>query len=314
MDIQLRILLFFQSIRTPLLSGIFLIFTISTELPVIILFTAIMYWCINKKYGQRILFSLVGNITLNTGIKEFVKAPRPIGTPGLDSLRTETATGYSFPSGHTQTGTTFWVSLMNTFKTSWLYIVGTIMILGIGISRLYLGVHWPVDVLFGWIFGVLFTIILLKIFNRVDNTKEYYILLLLLIPFAVVVILLQSIEYIKMFGLLTGFVFGYIVEDQFIKFNTGNENRGRINFGSKARRFDNKSKLTINIYRFIIGIITLGLVYIGLKGFANLLIESEIMANTEILTMILDYIRYTVVVFYAVAGAPALFKKLNLDL
>ena len=73
--------------------------------------TAIMYWCVNKKYGQKLLFALIPNIVINTGIKEFVKAPRPIGTAGLESLRVSTATGYSFPSGHTQTATTFWTSL-----------------------------------------------------------------------------------------------------------------------------------------------------------------------------------------------------------
>lgn len=313
MSIQLNILQFFQSIRSPILNELFLIFTISTELPVIILFTAIMYWCVNKKIGQKILFTLVGNIAINTGIKELVKAPRPIGTPGLKSLRTSTATGYSFPSGHTQTGTTFWISLMSIFKINWLYIVGTIMILGIGLSRLYLAVHWPIDVLCGWIIGFLFTVILLKMFNKVDKSKNYHILLILLIPFAVVVFLLNSVEYLKMFGLFTGFVIGYIVEDKYIQFNTGKEYRRRINFGGKSRKLKNKSRLIINSYRFVIGIITLGIVYIALKYFTQLLITSEIIANIEILTMLLDYIRYTVVVFYAVAGVPALFKILKLD-
>lgn len=312
MDIQLKILQFLQSIRSPLLSGLFLIFTISTEVPIIIGFTAIMYWCVNKRYGQRILFALVGNITVNTGIKEFVKAPRPIGTPGLESLRTSTATGYSFPSGHTQTGTTFWVSLMYLFKKSWLYALGTIMILGIGISRLYLAVHWPIDVICGWIFGLIFTIVLLKIFDSVDYTKKYYQLLLLLIPFAVVTFLLNSIEYTKMFGLLTGFIFGYIVEDKYVKFDTGNESK-KIYFGSKKRKFENKSRLTINIYRLVCGLITLGLIYVGLKYAKEFLIVSEVMANTEIINMMMDYFRYVIVVFYAVAGAPALFKKLCLN-
>lgn len=313
MDIQLSILQFLQSIRNPLLNVIFLIFTISTELPVIILFTAIMYWCVNKKYGQQILLALIGNITLNTGIKEFVKAPRPIGTPGLESLRTETATGYSFPSGHTQTGTSFWISLMSIFKTTWLYILGAIMIFGIGMSRLYLGVHWPIDVLCGWIFGIIFTIILLKIFNYVDKNKNYYILLLLLIPFGVAVFLLNSAEYVKIFGLFTGFILGYIIEDNFINFKMVSKER-KIKFGKKRHsKFENRSNTTTNILRVIIGIITLGLVYVGLKYFAILLIESEVMANTDRLTMILDYVRYAGVVFYAIAGAPALFKKLKLN-
>lgn len=312
MDIQLKILQSLQNMRSPLLNVLFLMFTISTEVPIIIGFTAIMYWCINKKYGQRILFVLVGNITINIGIKEFVKAPRPIGTPGLESLRKSTATGYSFPSGHTQTGTTFWVSLMYLLRKSWFYILGTIMILGIGISRLYLAVHWPIDVICGWIFGLIFTILLLNIFDNVDKTKEYYKLLLFLLLFIVVVFFLNSVEYIKMIGLLTGFILGYIVEDKYVKFSTDNKLK-KINFGSKKRRFNKDSRLMINIYRLVCGLVTLGLIYIGLKYVKEILIINGIIENTEIINMMIDYFRYVIVVFYAVAGAPALFKKLDLN-
>ncbi|MEG2788409.1 MAG: phosphatase PAP2 family protein [Romboutsia sp.] len=296
MDIQLSILQFFQSIGSPFLNIIFLIFTISTELPILVLFTAGMYWCINKKYGQKILFSLVGNIALNTGIKEFVRAPRPIGLEGINSMHTATATGYSFPSGHTQSATTFWISLMLIFKRSWIYIVGTIMILGVGISRLYLGVHWPIDVVFGWIIAIIFTVFLGKVFDYIDENKNYNILLLILVPFIIVAFLLKSTEYIKMMGLFTGFIIGYIVEDKFIQFETEN-NKNKINFKSKRK---NKSRMIINLYRFLIGIVTLGLVYVGLK---------YIMPTGYMF----DYIRYAVVVFYGIAGAPALFKIFKLN-
>lgn len=175
MNIQINILKFFQSIRNPILNAFFLILTISTEVPVIVILTAIMYWCINKKYGQKLLFSLTANIAINTGIKEYVKAPRPIGTEGLESLRVSTATGYSFPSGHTQTATTFWTSLMIIFRQKWMYILGLIMILGVGLSRLYLGVHWPIDVICGWIFGIVFTIMFSKLFDIVDKNKDYIV-------------------------------------------------------------------------------------------------------------------------------------------
>ncbi|RDY28582.1 phosphatase PAP2 family protein [Romboutsia weinsteinii] len=311
MDIQLSILQFFQSMRSPLLNVMFLVFTISTETPVVVLFTVMMYWCINKKYGQRILFALVGNITLNTGIKEFVKAPRPIGTKDLESLRVSTATGYSFPSGHTQTGTSFWVSLMSIFKVNWLYILGTIMILGVGISRLYLVVHWPIDVLFGWIFGIIFTLLLGKVFDYVDKEKNYSILLFILILFGVIAFFLNSIDYMKMFGLFTGFVLGYIVEDKFVDFSTEDKTKGRINFGSRTTKRSNR--MAINIYRFIVGIITLGLVYIGLKYLKEAIMPYIVLDNMNLVNMIMDYIRYALVVFYGVAGAPALFKILRLN-
>lgn len=296
MDFQLSILEFFQTLRSPILSTIFLIFTISTELPILVLFTATIYWCINKKYGQRMLFALIANITVNTGIKEFFRAPRPIGVKGLDSMRISTATGYSFPSGHTQSATTFWVSMIMIFKEKWIYILGSIMILGVGVSRLYLAVHWPIDVLFGWIFGIIFTILFLNLFNIVDKNKNYSLLIVMLIIFIVIAFLLNSVEYTKILGLLTGFILGYIVEDKYIQFET-NISKTKIRFSNKR---NNRNRMIINLYRLIVGIFTLALVYIGLK---------YIMPSGYIY----DYIRYSIAVFYGIAGVPAIFKLLKLN-
>lgn len=293
MNIQINILKFFQSIRNPILNAFFLILTISTEVPVIVILTAIMYWCINKKYGQKLLFSLTANIAINTGIKEYIKAPRPIGTEGLESLRVSTATGYSFPSGHTQTATTFWTSLMIIFRKKWMYILGLIMILGVGLSRLYLGVHWPIDVICGWIFGIVFTIMFSKLFDIVDKNKNYKLLLLTLIPFIIFIFIVKSESYIKMLGLLSGFILGYIIEDKFIKFNTIDEYKKEISFSSKTDT--NKDYIVKSAYRFILGIFTFLLVF---------LILNYIMPKY----VLFKFIKYLIITLYAVAGVPALFK------
>ena len=310
MSLQLRILMFFQNIRSPFLNTMFLIFTISTEVPVIVLVSALMYWCINKKYGQRMLFSLIGNFVINTGVKEFVKAPRPIGTPGLESMRVSTATGYSFPSGHTQTATAFWTSFMILIRQGWVYVLSIIMIVAVGISRLYLGVHWPIDVAFGWLFGILFSIVFIRLFDYVDEYKNYWILVLLLIVFAIIGYFINSESYIEYFGVLTGFVIGYIVEDKFINFSTSKRNRQTINF---SRSIKNENRLSITLKRFIIGIISLGVVYVLLKYATYIIPNYFEVKNFESYSVIANYIRYSLVVFYAVAGVPLLFKGLNLD-
>lgn len=297
MNIQIYMLKFFQSIRNPILNALFLILTISTEAPVIIILTAIMYWCINKKYGQKLLFALIPNITINTGIKELVKAPRPIGTEGLESLRVSTATGYSFPSGHTQTATTFWTSLIIIFKQKWMNILGSVMILGVGVSRLYLGVHWPIDVICGWIFGIIFTLIFIKIFDIVDKNKNYKLLLLVLIPFTIFIFILKSDSYVKIFGLLVGCILGYIIEDRFIKFKTIHDYKKEVNFSLKIDA--NKDYIVKSVYRFVLGIFTLLLVYLILK---------YIMPEY----VLFNFIRYLIISLYAVAGVPALFKIIKL--
>ncbi|MDB0438385.1 phosphatase PAP2 family protein [Clostridioides difficile] len=310
MDIQLSILLFFQNLRNPFLNFIFLVFTVSTEAPLLILITAVIYWCINKKCGQKMLFAIVGNFVVNLGIKEFVKAPRPIGIKGLESLRVSTAGGYSFPSAHTQTATTFWVSIMTIFKRNYIHLLGAVMVLGVGLSRLYLAVHWPIDVIAGWILGIFFTVVFVKIFDYIDDNKKYIFLVVLLIPFILIAIFLKSPEYFGKFGILVGFIFGYIVEDKFVRFTTEDNNK-KINFSNKNKK--HKNIIFSRICRFLIGIVTIGILYVGIKVLISILITTLNISDSSMSIIFMNFIKYTLVVFYGVAGAPALFKILKLN-
>ncbi|UPA31357.1 phosphatase PAP2 family protein [Terrisporobacter glycolicus] len=305
MGSQLDILMYLQSIRNELLTGIFTFFTICTEVPVITVLTGVIYWCINKKAGQRTIFALCGSLNINAGVKNYVKMPRPIGTDGLQSLRIETATGYSFPSGHTQTSTTFWTSMMYIFRKSWIYIIGILMIIGAGISRLYLGVHWPMDVIVAWGFGIVLSIIFIKLFDYIDDSKNYYILVVLMLIFGVCTYFIGGEDLYKMFGLYTGFALGYMVEDTFINFSTENETRRKNIFAKKTSK---KEGLGKKILRFIVGIISLLAVYLLL----NYVQDTLIVNKTEEIINIIKYFKYTIVVFWGVAGAPALFKLFKL--
>lgn len=305
MGSQLDILMYLQSIRNELLTGIFTFFTICTEVPVITVLTGGIYWCINKKAGQRTLFALCGSLNINAGVKNYVKMPRPIGTDGLQSLRIETATGYSFPSGHTQTATTFWTSMMYLFRKSWIYIIGILMIIGAGISRLYLGVHWPMDVIVAWGFGIILSIIFIKLFDYIDDSKNYYILVVFMLIFGVCTYFIGGEDLYKMFGLYTGFALGYMVEDTFINFSTENETRRKNIFAKKTSKNEGLGK---KILRFVVGIISLLAVYLLL----NYVQDTLIVNKSEEIINIIKYLKYTIVVFWGVAGAPALFKLFKL--
>lgn len=301
MEYQLEIIMTLQNMRNDILTGIFTFFTICTEVPVITVLTAILYWCVNKRAGLRTLFTLCGSLNINSGIKNYIKMPRPIGMESLESLRVETATGYSFPSGHTQTSTTFWTSLMLLFKKTWIYIIGTIMILGAGVSRLYLGVHWPTDVIAGWIFGIVLSILFVKLFDYIDDTKNYYILVLLLVIFGLFTYFVGGEDLYKMFGLYTGFILGYMVEDTYIQFSIdGNRKRKNI-FAKNTPKYDSLGK---KVGRFIVGIISLLLIYLVLNYIGDNFVINK--------SSIFKYIKYTIVIFWGIAGAPALFKLFKL--
>ena len=103
-----------------------------------------------------LVISLIGAWLLNTILKELFHRARP------DIVHLVQAGGYSYPSGHAMVATAFygvigyilWLNLRNRSKPSWYIVVITlVLIIGIGISRIYLGVHFASDVIAGYIVG-----------------------------------------------------------------------------------------------------------------------------------------------------------------
>lgn len=100
---------------------------------------------------------------LNMGLKHLFAAQRPDLITHLDPTLT-----YSFPSGHASGNMAFIGALALLIDTRWGWIIAVPLILLIGISRVWLGVHWPSDVICGWIEGV--AIILIA--NRWRSAKS----------------------------------------------------------------------------------------------------------------------------------------------
>lgn len=114
--------------------------------------TAIMMWWYGEKRGNEIALLLFCTMGLTDLLKAMVHSTRPIGVHGIISKYTESAAGASFPSGHAMVSTVFWEYLARCCKRTW-RIVMLFVPIAIGLSRLYLGVHWPIDVVAGWVLG-----------------------------------------------------------------------------------------------------------------------------------------------------------------
>lgn len=109
----------------------------------------LFYWCISKRQGYYILVTGVIGSVINQWLKIVCRIPRPwILDPNFKPVgdAVAEATGYSFPSGHTQNiaGTFGCIGRYN--KQRWLKIVSVVIILLVAFSRMYLGVHTPLDV------------------------------------------------------------------------------------------------------------------------------------------------------------------------
>ena len=109
----------------------------------------LFYWCISKRQGYYILVTGVVGSVINQWLKIVCRIPRPwIIDPDFKPVgdAVAEATGYSFPSGHTQNiaGTFGCIGRYN--KQRWLKILSVVIILLVAFSRMYLGVHTPLDV------------------------------------------------------------------------------------------------------------------------------------------------------------------------
>lgn len=271
------IIRFIQSFHNPMLDKFFILLTMSAEEYSIIFVIALIFWCIDKRFGYKLAFAFISSSVFNMGFKDLFKIKRPIGESGIRSLRTETATGYSFPSGHTQGAATLWTSLMLEFKRRWLYITGIAMIFLVALSRVYLGVHRPVDVLVGAILGISLTLLSNLIMDCIDENKNYKLFLIYLIPLILGLLFWKDKTYYELTGVSLGFCLGYIIETKYIKYEA-------------------RCSLTKQIAKFIIGIGVLLLIRVILK-----LILGDFLIS--------DLFRYFIIGLWVTVGAPTIFEK-----
>lgn len=220
MDTMIEILKYIQSFSNPFLDSFFELVTMLGENIFFIAVIAVFYWCFNKTYGYKLAFVYLTSGAFNTIIKEIVKFPRPIGYEGIRSSRIKTAGGYSFPSGHTQQASSLFITLMMEFRKKWLYIIGVLGMLFVGLSRMYLGVHWPTDVIGGLMIGILWTITVVKIFDWSKDREDPALLGVLVIPMMICLLLIKTSTYYKAVGALTAMWAGYLIEDKYIHYVT----------------------------------------------------------------------------------------------
>lgn len=279
MNWEISILQFLESIRSDVLSGFVQMITVTGESVFLLVIIAAVYWCINKKIGLKIGFVMLFSAVFNGVFKNMVKAARPFELEVVEPLRKHTATGYSFPSGHTQGATTFWIALMVYIKERWVYYLGTGIIFLVAFSRLYLGVHWPVDVIAALFMGAVFMVIGDFVFQKIESLGVLHLLLICALIGSTLLFKFDS-DYTKSVGTLVGIIIGMILERRYISFST-------------------KGSLEVQISKLIIGFGSAIVVAIGLK----LLLPG---------LRVFDFFRYMFVMVWIIAGAPYVFKELGL--
>ena len=140
-------------------------FIISLAVVLILIFS---YFIKNKKLGISLSINLVGVATLNQFLKMIFQRERPVG------YRLIEMTGYSFPSGHAMVSMAFYGLLIyiihrlvkNKVLKNLLIVLNVFIIILVGISRIYLGVHYFSDVIAGYCISVIYLLIVTKFLNK----------------------------------------------------------------------------------------------------------------------------------------------------
>ena len=144
------ILYWLEKIRVPGLNEFMLAITTLGEETAFLVIAMIFFWCVDKKKGYYIMAVGFAGTMLNQFLKLFFRIPRPWVLDEnftiLEQAR-EAASGYSFPSGHTQMAVGTFGSIAASHEKRWVKVLCITLAVLVGFSRMYIGVHTPQDVL-----------------------------------------------------------------------------------------------------------------------------------------------------------------------
>lgn len=179
-----------ESIRTPFLDKLMGLVTNLGGEAVFIVAAIVVFWCLSKSCGYYMMTVGFAGTIINQFLKLWFRIPRPwVKDPNftiVESARAE-ATGYSFPSGHTQNAFAVFGAPARFFKNTALRIVFILLIALTAFSRMYVGVHTPLDVGVSLIVGTILVFVIYPFFRDMDKSpKEVYIIFGIFIVLAAV--------------------------------------------------------------------------------------------------------------------------------
>ncbi len=313
---QIDFLLFLQNIRIAqpeFIDKFFLSITIFGEFWLPTLICAIVYWCIDFKAGLY-LFTLEG---FNSVITHFLKMLACVYRPWVLSdkihpskLAVPFAKGYSFPSGHSAMSSSFLGGTAFILRRKPIICILLIcLILLIGFSRLWLGVHTPQDVVCGLLIGLASIFIVDRIINYAEKRQNRYLILAFILNITVALILLYicrfntyRTDYVSGELLVnpaksiysTVVIYGYLL--------------GLLNGAFLCRRFFpfDPHKTTIK-NRITIGIIGSIFIVAGLKNIVGYIIMNELPTKIVFLAMFITGLFITLLY-------PIIFKSIDKNL
>ncbi len=258
------------------------------------------YWCLNKREGKIAIILVMFSNFINIILKYAFKIPRP-PTELRQNPEYAADQSYGFPSGATQTATTFWGWVMLRLRRWWIVTVGVMIIIITALARMGLGMHYSGDVIGGIIFGVIlvtWAFFLVPYFEPRWKRIPEYLQNWLLPSIALIFFLIYFTAYATglpyfpsenialSMGIVFGFCTGLIPEKRYVDFST-------------------KVSRNTKIIRAILGVFVAFIIYFALTAGFSLIPGLPLLDYTA------RFIRYIIVGFFGAFIIPLMFSYIE---
>ncbi len=278
-----------------------------------LLLLPLMLWCVDRRAGVRLGLLVLACDTLCFLLKLAIHAPRPYWIDArIQPLAADTS--YGLPSSHAQNGVAAWFFLAGLSRKRWAWFAAATTIFLVGLSRVYLGAHFPTDVLGGWIVGALF----LAAFVRLEPAARRWFCALSLsqqvavaLGVAMGLLLLGSVLRVFISGAPDPAAWHRFTVDESRSLEALASRSGAL-FGllagvalaGRGARFAADGPLPLRAARFVVGIIGVLLLW---RGLGNILPREP-----EAAGLLFRFARYALMTWWVVHLAPLLFLKMRL--
>lgn len=230
-----------EKIRTPFWNGVMSAVTQLGGEVIFIVAAVVVFWCVSKWEGYYLMTIAFCGTVLNQFLKLICRVPRPwVRDPNftiVESARAE-ATGYSFPSGHTQNAIGLFGGMARWGGRRWVRLGLTALALVIAFSRMYLGVHTPADVGVSLVLAAALVMGLYPLMRRAQEKPRYmgYVLAAMLVVSGAFVVFVEAYGFSadtdaenlasgignawKMLGAVAGMTLAWLLDRRYIHFET----------------------------------------------------------------------------------------------
>lgn len=230
-----------EKIRTPFWNGVMSAVTQLGGEVIFIVAAVVVFWCVSKWEGYYLMTIAFCGTVLNQFLKLICRVPRPwVRDPNftiVESARAE-ATGYSFPSGHTQNAIGLFGGMARWGGRRWVRLGLTTLALVIAFSRMYLGVHTPADVGVSLVLAAALVLGLYPLMRRAQEKPRYMgcVLAAMLVVSGAFVVFVETCGFPadmdaenlasgignawKMLGAVAGMTLAWLLDRRYIHFET----------------------------------------------------------------------------------------------